>query len=308
MSETTDDLMGHAANFEVGGEFAACNPFGEEFDYEDPGDTGPRRPHFNAYNHRYDDLPPVPGYESVKSWTRVTTLKDTLEDRSLLEAWKRRQILLGIKIDTSLLGRIGPQLDPSTRFGRSKLNDLCERAMETAGAHEGREKGTDLHALIEGDHVSPLDPGSLDDGVREWLTEYRRITQGSVRIIPEYVERTVVIPEIGCAGTLDMIVDHDGRNRIGDLKSQKSLTFGQMGLCIQLGCYSRASYILDQESWTWEDMPSVEQDFGAIIWVPAINPKQARLKKVDLEFGWTMALESVNARQNRNRKRIITDW
>jgi len=287
------------------------NPFGEEF--AEPASAGhpdgKRRPHFNKHNGRYDDLPPVPGYEKVKSWTRVTTLKSTLEDQALLDAWKRRQVLLGIKKDTRLLGEIGPQLDPSTRFGRNKLNSLCERAMEAAGSHDGREKGTDLHTLIEGDHQTSLDLDSLDDEYRAWFTEYRRvINDGDVKILPEFVERTVVIPEIGCAGTLDMIVSHRGKLRIGDLKSQKTLIFGQMALCIQLACYSRASYMLDEKSWTWKTMPQVEQDLGVIIWVPAIEPEQAGLKKVDLEFGWHMALKSREVRKDRTRKGIVTDW
>lgn len=287
------------------------NPFGDEF--AEPASAGPadgkRRPHFNKYNGRYDDLPPVPGYEKVKSWTRVTTLKSTLEDQSLLDAWKRRQLLLGIKAEPKLLGEIGPQLDPSTRFGRNKLNAICDRAMEIAGSHAGAEKGSDLHSLIESDHVTPLDLDQLDDESRTWFVEYRRtLTEGGITILPEFVERTVVIPEIGCAGTLDMIVNHRGKLRIGDLKSQKTLIFGQMALCIQLACYSRASYMLDEKSWTWKNMPQVEQDAGVIIWVPAIEPGQAGPKRVDLDFGWEMALESVKTRKNRNRKGIVTDW
>jgi hypothetical protein len=287
------------------------NPFGEEFEVPaSAGEpNGKRRPHFNKYNGRYDDLPPVPGYEKIKTWTRVSTLKTTLEDQSLLDAWKRRQVLLGIKNDTRLLGEIGPQLDPSTRFGRDKLNSLCERAMTAAGSHDGAEKGSDLHSLIEVDHASPINIDTLDDEARRWFREYRRtLVEGEISILPEYVERTVVIPEIGCAGTLDMIVNHRGKLRIGDLKSQKTLIFGQMGLCIQLACYSRASYMLDETSWTWKDMPQVEQDAGVIIWVPAIEPEQAASKRVDLDFGWAMALKSREVRKDRTRKGIVTDW
>jgi len=287
------------------------NPFGEEFEVPASAGAsdGKRRPAFDERTGRYCDLPPVPGYEKRRTWTRVTTLKETLEDRSLLEAWKRRQVLLGVKRETRLLGEIGPQLDPSTKFGRNKLNSLVDRAIDLAGSHEGRDKGSDLHALIEIDHADPINIDTLDDGSRAWFREYRRVLhEGEIKILPEYVERTVVIPEIGCAGTLDMIVSHRGLLRIGDLKSQKTLIFGQMGLCIQLACYSRASYMLDETSWTWKDMPQVEQDAGVIIWVPAIEPEQAAPKRVDLEFGWAMALQSFQTRKDRNRKGIVTDW
>lgn len=288
---------------------SSWNPFGSEFDEPVPAGPadGKRRPHFNKYNGRYDDLPPVPGYEKVKSWTRVTTLKSTLEDQALLEAWKRRQLLLGIKKDTSLLGDIGPQLDPSTRFGRKKLNSICERAQEIAGSHDGSEKGTDFHTIIENDQFDRLDLDSLSPEDRVWFDAYRRcLDEGGVRLLPEYSERTVVIPEIGCAGTLDTIADDNGVLRIGDLKTQKTLIFGQMALCIQLSAYSRAEFMLDERSWTWKTMPQVEQDKGVIIWAPAIEPGRVELHDVDLEFGWTMALKSREIRKDRTRKGIIT--
>lgn len=283
------------------------NPFGEEFEAPDgPGD-GTRRPSFNKYNGRYDDLPPVPGFENVKSWTRVTTLKSTLEDQSLLEAWKRRQVVIGIKAEPKLLGEFGPQLDPSTRFGKNKINAIADRAIEIAGAHTGRERGTDLHTVIEDDQFDRLDLDALDDETRTWFEGYRRcLDDHKIKLLPEYSERTVVIPEIGCAGTLDTIALDNGLYRIGDLKSQKTLIFGQMSVCIQLACYSRAAFMLDQESWTWQNMPQVEQDKGVIIWAPAIEPGRAEVHDVDLDFGWEMALESVKARKNRNRKGIIT--
>jgi hypothetical protein len=287
------------------------NPFGEEFaePVSDAPSDGRRKPGFDERTGRYNDLPPVPGYEKVKTWMRVTTLKSTLEDQWRLEAWKRRQVIMGIKREPKLLGEIGPQLDPSTKYGRAKLDQLVERAIEIAGSHEGRERGSDLHEIIEAEQNGSLGLEELDEERRVWLDGYRRcLRAGGVTLLPEYSERTVVIPEIGCAGTLDTIADDNGILRIGDLKTQKwePGAFDRISLCAQLASYSRAAFMLDTESWTWKAMPQVNQEIGVIIWAPAVEPGKAEIYEVDLSFGWEMVLESLKTRANRNRKGVVT--
>src|SRR5690606_40071490 len=113
------------------------------------------------------------------------------------------------------------------------------------------------------------------------------IWSGGVTLLPAYSERVVVIPEIGCAGTLDTIADDNGVLRIGDLKTQKwePGVFDRISLCAQLASYSRAAFMLDTESWTWEAMPQVNQEMGVIIWAPAVEPGKAEIYEVDLSFG-----------------------
>lgn len=292
---------------------ANWNPFGDEFDVpdgveEEHGD-GRRKPRFDKRTGRYIDLPPVPGYEGVKSWTRVTTLKKTLEDEWRLNAWMRRQVFMGIKYEPRILAEIGPQLDPSTKFGKRKLDALTERAIEVAGSHEGRDRGSDLHEILEADQAGTLDLSTLDDDQRAWLDGYRgALTDHGVRFLAEYSERIVVIPELGCAGTLDTLADDNGTIKVGDLKSQKwePGQFDSISLCIQLACYAHAAFMLDGESWTWENVPQIDQTGGVILWAPAVEPGKALIYDVDLDFGWEMALLSKAVRSHRNRKGVVT--
>lgn len=289
------------------------NPFGDEFEVpagaDDDHENGRRKPRFNAYNGRYNDLPPVPGFEHVKTWTRVTTLKSTLEDQWRLDAWKRRQVFMGIKYDPKILGEITPQLDPTTRFGKKRLDQLTDRAIAVAGSHEGRDRGSELHEILERDQDGTLDLDTLDDDHRLWLDGYHNaLTDHGVRFLPEYSERVVVIPELGCAGTLDTLADDNGTIKVGDLKSQKWLPgqFDSISLCIQLACYANAAFMLDDESWTWENVPQIDRTKGVVLWAPAVKPGEAQIIDVDLEFGWEMALLSKEVRQHRNRKGVVT--
>lgn len=292
------------------------NPFGEEFDVPPASangskPTGKRRITFDRWG-RYNNLPPVPGYEDVRGWTRVSTLKDTLEDQWRLEAWKRRQVVLGLRRDPALLQSFTRQLNPRSKFGKQKLDAVVERAMKLAGTDEGAEAGTARHEMIESlyDPTITLDRDRLEPEELEWLQGFELIIEAKkIRFIPAYAERPVVIPEIGCAGTLDTILWHGDRIKIGDLKTQrwKPGQFDRIGLSVQLGCYSRARYMLDFDTWSWQNMPQVDQSEGVIIWAPAEEPGVCKPLGVDLDFGWQAALASKQARDWRNRKGIIYD-
>jgi hypothetical protein len=292
------------------------NPFGEEFDTPPANasgskSTGKRRITFDRWG-RYNNLPPVPGYEDVRGWTRVSTLKETLEDQYRLEAWKRRQVVLGLKRNPGLLQSFTRQLDPRSKFGKDKLNRIADQAMDLAGSAEGADAGTARHEIIEAmyDPTNTLDRDLLEPEELEWLQGFELIIEAKkIRFIPAYAERPVVIPSIGCAGTLDTILWHEDRMKIGDLKTQrwKPGLFDRIGLSVQLGCYANAAYMLDFDTWSWQNMPQVDRTEGVIIWAPAEKPGVCKPLGVDLEFGWEAALASRQAREWRNRKGIIYD-
>lgn len=290
------------------------NPFGEEFDAPPVSANGskPGRKKKITFDRwgRYNNLPPVPGYEDVRGWTRVSTLKETLEDQYRLEAWKRRQVVLGLKRNPGLLQSFTRQLDPRSKFGKDKLNRIADQAMELAGSAEGAKAGTARHEIIEAvyDPTITLNRDLLEPEELEWLQGFELIIEAKkIRFIPEYAERPVVIPQIGCAGTLDTIAEHAGTWKIGDLKTQrwKPGQFDRIGLAVQLGCYANAAYMLDFDTWSWQNMPQVDRTEGVIIWAPAEEPGVCKPLGVDLVFGWEAALASRQAREWRNRKGII---
>jgi hypothetical protein len=130
-----------------------------------------------------------PATGKVKSYTRVTTYIDNLEDRTQLEKWKLRTLLEGVVLNETEVGKedgghgdyyVGlarqamherdvalRKLDKADRKGKletgergvseaaivstfkSTLNDIAHEALELGGVHEKAQKGTDLHALCE---------------------------------------------------------------------------------------------------------------------------------------------------------------
>jgi hypothetical protein len=255
---------------------------------------------------RYANLPSLPQY-GQRAWTRVTTLAKTLEDTYHLEQWKQRQILLGIKENPALLEAISSsRFDPASGSGKTLLNSLASQSMEEAGSFSGADAGTAFHDLSERLDAG-LNLGDISDDQKKMVRAYDEIL-GKHSLIPrpKYTERVVCAPSFEVAGRVDRIISHHGELFIGDVKTQKSLDFGQMSLAVQLAAYASAPHILDHNTWEWERMPKVNQNIGLIIWIPANDPGRAEIHNVDIEFGRELAKASLRVRQWRKRKGIVT--
>lgn len=292
------------------------NPFGDEFDLPEEPESAEDKIEYDRWG-RYANLPAIPGVRGVQPWTRVTTIAKVLEDEYYLTLWKQRQVIRGIAAKPEFLDLVrGPRFDHESQHGKGILNSIASQAMDEAGSYDGAKAGTKFHDLAERldsgkDHLFSLDEVTEDDG--KMLDAYTRLLKRKgLEPVPEYMERVVVIPELGVAGRLDRIYRHvrTGDLYIGDLKSQKTLDFGHISLCAQLASYANAPYILntDTSPWSWEPMPIVNKIAGAIAWVPAIEPGFAKMAKVDLRLGWTFARAAVRTREWRKRKDLVTDW
>lgn len=257
---------------------------------------------------RYANLPAVPGF-GTGPWTRVTTLAKTLEDTFNLEQWRLRQAALGFAAQPELLNLVkGPRFNAASDHGKTVLNQIVTQAMEYAGSFTGADKGTEFHLLAEKiDAGQDVDPDSMEPDMAAMAKSYVELLgRSGVRPLADFMERVVVVPELGVAGRLDRIYSDNGVLRIGDLKTQKSLTFGHLSLATQFACYANASYILNHQTWTWEPMPRVDKDKAVIMWVPAVEPGRAEIHEVDISFGWTLAKAAARVREWRKRKDLVT--
>lgn len=128
-----------------------------------------------------------PATGKVKSYTRVTTYIDNLEDKTALDKWKLRTLLEGIALnegdavdkdkadyyvgqardamhvrDVALAkinkadrkgkletGERGTLEAAAFKVFKSTLDAIAHEALELGGVHERAQKGTDLHALAE---------------------------------------------------------------------------------------------------------------------------------------------------------------
>lgn len=291
--------------------FTTDDPFGDDFDLPEGSQSGSKEIEYDRWG-RYANLPAIPGI-GAQAWTRVTTIAKTLEDTYYLDLWKQRQVVMGIKNNPSLLDPIsGARFNPTSQHGKTLLNSIVSTAMDEAGSYTGANKGTAFHDLTEafdrGDVATmPLDTEEERNSF-EMLKAYKRqLELHNITMIPELMERVVACPALGVAGRLDRIISDNGVLRIGDVKSQKTLDFGQMSLAIQLAVYANATHMLDQETWKWVPMPEgLDRSIGVILWVPAEEPGRAEVHDVDLDFGLTLAKAAVRVREWRKTKGLVS--
>ncbi len=280
------------------------NPFGDGFD----APPSSRRQAQTDRWGRYIDLPAIPGVWAPQPCTRVTTVARVLKDEFLLEMWKKRQLLIAVRDNPDMLEPLRHhRFNHTSTHGKRRMNDLIEELMELSGSWDGATAGTRFHELADKYDREELDLSELKELDLEMLDFYRRtLAQQQITILPEYSERVVLLPAQGVAGRIDRIVrDIDNKLRIGDLKSNKTLDFSDMEFGIQLGCYSNASWILDEDAWEWEPMPELATDRAVVIWVPTEYPSEGGIHDVNIRRGWRMAQGAIMVRDWR-KERLVT--
>ncbi len=286
----------------------------ETDEFEDPEPTRRTIQHDSWGRYRLPDLDT--GKE--RSWTRVTTIAGTLEDRYHLEEWSKRKVLEGVVLERGIVSQaaalfqeFGP--DPQESDAKKRLNRLAKQAVDTAGSHKGADTGTALHAITEDynqGRESAARARAIELGLEGNLLAYHRtLRREGVVVLPEFMERVVCVPALNAVGRLDNLVREGGSDllRVFDLKSQKTLDFGAMKIAIQLAIYVNAEAMFDEDAWAWVDMPPVDREVGTVCWLPVLegedeDDKVCQLYDVDLTWGWRWAKASFQTRKARNAK------
>lgn len=280
--------------------------------FEDPEPTG-RQIEFDGWG-RYKL--PHPDTGDMTAWTRVTTLAGALEDQYHLSMWGRRKVLEGLVMDRGLLSLAAEAFatygwDPQTQEAKKALNAITSQAVDTAGAHKGADTGTALHSITEELNQGRDDEAfsrAVDMGLRPNVVAYRdTLRQHQIRVVPEFMERVICVPELKVVGRLDNLVQEMGREllRVFDLKSQKTMDFGAMKIAIQLAIYANGYAMFDEENWTWREMPKVDKEVATVCWLPVLESQEdkvCQLYDVDLAWGWRWAKASFQTRKARNFK------
>lgn len=246
---------------------------------------------------------------SLRSYTRTTTYIDVLDDKTNIEAWKMRMVLLGIHRDPSLLRDLAI-LDETRDDKESKdeMNRRSQIAMKGAGAEDKADKGTFLHGLSELRDTGQDLPAeiSFEDVID--LDAYSRISEGFDIV---YMENLVVQDELKIGGTPDRVsrwagegdlVAPDGtvigrdESLITDLKTG-TVEYGALKMAMQLAIYSRSD-LYDHETGTRTPLESINQDWGVIMNVPAGSGEGA-CYWADLSMGWEAVLVAGMVRRLR---------
>lgn len=146
-------------------------------------------------------LIPHPDTGKETAFTRVTTFAKSISDTFGLAKWQTRMAVKGLTMrpDLFALAAATPTTDSKT------LDRLAEDAKEAAGSSAGANSGTALHSFTErvdrGERVVIPAPWDAD------VAAYRKaMADAGLTVDRRYIERMVVIPELGCAGTFDRLL------------------------------------------------------------------------------------------------------
>lgn len=249
----------------------------------------------------------LPGAKKPEPFTRVTTVAKTLSGQEALTEWKARMVVEGACLRPDILAQFAaslPTLD-GDREQKELQNKLCDLLKEAAAGSKGANQGDALHNMTAKVDADPrFRPLPMFE---KHIRLYREcVERHGLEIVPEYIERTVVLPDLKVAGSFDRLVRKAGRLWVFDLKTGKDLSYSWTEIAIQLALYSRARWLYDWEKQECTDMPEVDQARGLVLWLP-YGRDVAELHVVDLEAGWEAAQMALAVRAWRTRKDLARE-
>lgn len=291
-------LLDAGLTFDILEEATVSDPFSSPAAAAPTSDAGVKRDRWQRY------LLPDPETGVERAWTRVSTVARTLADEFNLTKWKLRMVAKGVALRPDLVAGAAaadPDVDKKT------LDAIAEKAMERAGSSSGANLGTALHSFAEridrgtAPNVSEI-PGALRPDLAEYINTLQR---HRLAIRSEWIERIVVVPALGVAGTFDRIVQQvAGVTKskplsVLDLKTGKDLSYGWLEIAIQQAFYANASFMWNPVTQSYEPMPEVDTDRALVLHLP-VGKAKGELYGVNLIEGWEFAQLAMRVREVRS--------
>ncbi|QIS21283.1 hypothetical protein [Nocardia terpenica] len=246
-------------------------------------------------------------------YTRASTLAKALDDSSGLMSWKTAMVALGIVKERSLAARIASLLskdgDAAYTQNKSALRDITEKAMAAAGAGRAADSGTAFHELAE-----VIDDGRWPDFMPPELEEPMQAYAETMRAAGVTVldkEPFLAVDVIRCAGSMDRLVEIDGKIRAADIKSGINNSRFPLAVMCQTAIYAHGErYNVEDDSRSVLH-PDIDLEKSLLIEIPREPNKYGKfecaLYELDIEYGWRavqLALELREVRSVPKLKRI----
>ena len=261
------------------------------------GDTV-RRNHWGQYMV----LPP--GADKPTGYVRATTVAKVLDDTSSLMTWNARMTALGLAARADLYAAL-TTADPDDR---KAIDSICKRASEAGGATVRRDLGTAIHAMLEQSYTNP-DYVAPEQFRADIESVHQALRDAGAQVLPQYVERMVVLDDLQIAGTCDGVLEINGERFLFDNKtgSLTSLKFGNLAWAIQMAIYSQADALYTQgvaadgSQDVREPMPDVSRERAVIIHIEP-NTAACTLHWIDLTVGADALQVALDVRRFRKVK------
>lgn len=268
----------------------------------DPADAArPAAPRLRDGWGRY--LIPDPTTGEPRAWTRVTTLARTIADHTAIEITERRKIAWGIGARPDLYARAAAAtLDDTT-----DLDQVIEHAGHAAATAAGANTGTALHRFAE-----RLDAGETLDVPAPWdrdLAAYRQtLTTHQITTVPGWLERILLIPEAGVAGTCDRLWTAPSWTlpRIGDLKTAQNIHLAAGEIALQLALYAHATHWWNPATQELHPITEpIDHTTAVVAHLPA-GRGTCTLYDINITAGWDAVPLALAVREWRRRNDIAT--
>lgn len=288
--------------------------------FDDPADYNPWAGPVRMRRGRYSLPHPDTGKPAL--FTRVSNVKDVLDDTYTLDRWKERTLAKGVGMRQELARlAVATPLDDRKTFA-----EIIDKARDAAGGNTGSLHGTAFHSFTEyADRREPL-PEGTDEEIAGQIAQYRiALEVTSVQVLPHWIERVLWNRQHNIVGRCDRAfsVDLDALRElyestdpkepwwveatgrayiIGDTKSQKTMEYSNVGIAIQLADYSRADKVWNEQDGRWEDLDiELNRDVAIVMHTPS-NAPRCDIQLINLRVGKTLLDLAMSVRKSRNEK------
>lgn len=235
-----------------------------------------------------------------KGITRATTFNKAAQNTTALNAWGKRNVVMGASLRPDILRR-AHGLNHET--GKQELDRIVDELETAAGAKVAADEGTFLHGFCD----------QVDAGLKTWrdapaayqqdIKRYvEKLAAAGLEPVPGLIERTTFIREFGgVAGTFDRIFHHRPSDRyiVGDLKTGKTMSYAMDETECQIWTYAHGVNqwgVYDWNTDTWETpyvlgesdgRIEISEKVGVIIHMPVQGPEagEVHLRFANLESG-----------------------
>jgi hypothetical protein len=266
-------------------------------------------------------IPDPTNNNQVKAWTRATTFAKSMMDTYVLNQWQQRMAVKGVAMRPDLLAlAAATPLDD-----RDTLNTLCEDAKKHAGSKDRANLGTAMHAFTQQyDLRTLIGPGAYDmpdvpAALQADFDAYVALVQGlGIQFVE--IERVVIVPKFGVAGTFDRlgillkpltievpgigtVTLAKGTHIIVDLKTGRDLTYGWNEIVIQLALYANSFAMWRVRTTKFDRMPCLDKRVALVIHLP-VGEAKATVYAVNIKAGWEAAKLCAQVRDWRKTKNL----
>ena len=251
---------------------------------------------------RYELPDPRTG-EKTDGWTRATTFAATLAEQYALRVWKERQVVWGLARRPDLLTLASTISGPEDK---KALGAIVEEAHVAAGTQAKANRGTSIHRACQASELGRHHevPEELRPHVAGF---FKAVRDAGLELLPEYVERVVIVERYHVAGQLDNLVRcPDGKIRVLDKKTGR-MDYSDVEFAVQQAVYAHADAMFNYATGRYEPAPEIATDYAILAHIDP-DTGHCELLRINIEWGWLWARTCAEVMDIRKTKHVITPY